>query len=162
VETRGFEASVEYDLTDALTAYASASVINAEYTADFNAASYGGNGGQVRAGYKVAGTPEYILAGALNYVSGPLAGSLQVRRIGEAAGDAFNTSSLFVPAYTLVDLSTRYRLELPSTGAEYLELGFAVNNLLDERYVGGMLDEFTQRYTAGAPRSVSFTAAVGF
>jgi iron complex outermembrane receptor protein len=37
-----------------------------------------------------------------------------------------------------------------------------VNNLLDERYVGGILDEFTQRYTAGAPRSVSFTAAVGF
>jgi iron complex outermembrane receptor protein len=162
VESRGFEASVEYDLTDALTAYASASLINAEYTADFNAASYGGNGGQVRAGYKVAGTPEYILAGALNYASGPLAASLQVRHIGEAAGDAFNTASLFVPAYTLVDLSTRYRLELPSTGAEYLELGFAVNNLLDERYVGGMLDEFTQRYTAGAPRSVSFTAAVGF
>ena len=162
VESTGFEASIEYDVTDELVAYASASVINSEYTAAFNAASYGGNGGQVRAGYKVAGTPEYILTGALNYVSGPLTGSLQVRRIGEAAGDAFNTAALFIPAYTLVDMSARYRVELPSTGANYLDFGFAVNNLLDERYVGGMLDEFTQRYTAGAPRSVSFTATVGF
>jgi iron complex outermembrane receptor protein len=162
VESTGFEASIEYDVTDELVAYASASVINSEYTAAFNAASYGGNGGQVRAGYKVAGTPEFILTGALNYVSGPLTGSLQVRRIGEAAGDAFNTAALFIPAYTLVDMSARYRVELPSTGANYLDFGFAVNNLLDERYVGGMLDEFTQRYTAGAPRSVSFTATVGF
>lgn len=162
VESTGFEASVEYDVTNELVAYASASAINSEYTSAFNAASYGGNGGQVRAGHKVAGTPEYILTGALNYVSGPLTGSLQVRRIGEAAGDAFNTAALFIPAYTLVDLSARYRVELPSTGAEYLDFGFAVNNLLDESYVGGMLDEFTQRYTAGAPRSVSFTATVGF
>lgn len=162
VESSGFEASLAYDVTDELVAYASASIINSEYTNAFNAASYGGNGGQVRAGYKVAGTPEYILTGALNYVSGPLTGSLQVRRIGEAAGDAFNTAALFIPAYTLVDLSARYRVDLPSTGAEYLDFGFAVNNLLDERYVGGMLDEFTQRYTAGAPRTVSFTATVGF
>ncbi len=162
IESTGFEASVEYDVTDELTAYVAATFISSEYTADFNAASYGGNGGQVRAGYKVAGTPEYILAGALNYATGPFTGSLQVRRIGEAPGDAFNTAALFIPAYTLVDLSGRYRIELQSASAQYLELGVAVNNLTDERYVGGMLDEFTQRYTAGAPRSVSFTASVGF
>ncbi len=162
VESTGFEASVEYDVTDALTGYVSATVLNSEYNAAFNAASYGGNGGQVRAGYKVAGTPEYIFTGALNYASGPFTGSLQARHIGEAAGDAFNTAALFIPAYTLVDLSARYRFEIEAVGAEYMEFGFAVNNLFDERYVGGMLDEFTQRYTAGAPRSVSFTGSMGF
>lgn len=46
--------------------------------------------------------------------------------------------------------------------AEYLEPGIAVNNRLDARYVGDRLDAFTQRQTAGAPRSVSFTVARGF
>lgn len=162
-ETQGFEASLEYEITDSLTGYLAATALESEYTADFNAASYGGNGGQVRSGYRVAGTPEHILSGALNYKAGPLNASLQVRHIGEAAGDAFNTAANFMPAYTLVDFSARYRFELPaSSGAEFLELGFAVNNITDERYVGGMLDEFTQRYTAGAPRSASVTVTAGF
>jgi hypothetical protein len=44
----------------------------------------------------------------------------------------------------------------------FVEFGVAVNNLTDERYIGGMLDEFTQRFVVGAPRSMSFTASLGF
>jgi len=162
IETTGVEGSIEFDLTDALTAYVAGSFINAEYTNDFRAASYGGNRVTVKGGSTVAGTPETIFSGALTYEKGPMLGRLSVRRVDEAPGDAANTPSLIMPGYTLVDLSTRYRIDLDGATGEYLEFSFAVNNLTDERYIGGMLDEFTQRFVAAAPRTASFTASYRF
>jgi iron complex outermembrane receptor protein len=43
-----------------------------------------------------------------------------------------------------------------------VEAKLGVNNLFDERYIGGILDEFTQRYTVGSPRTVALTATVNF
>jgi len=160
IETQGIEGSIEVDLTEALTGYLAASVIDATYTNDFRAASYGGNPVIVRGGSTVAGTPETILSAALSYAKGPFNGRLSARYVGEAPGDAANTANLFMPSYTVVDLTGRYRHEL--AGGRYLELGFGVNNLTDERYIGGMLDEFTQRFVVAAPRTASFTLSVGF
>jgi iron complex outermembrane receptor protein len=163
IETKGIEGSFEADITDSLTGYLAASFIDATYTDNFQAASYGGNPVIVRAGSTVAGTPDWILAGALNYRNGPFTSRLGAKRIGKAPGDAANTAALIMPAYTLVDLSARYRFEVPMAGeTSYVELGLAVNNLFNERYIGGMLDEFTQRFNVGAPRSVSFTVSAGF
>lgn len=162
IESTGLEASVEFDLTEALTVYGAATFLNAEYTNDFRAANYGGTRATVKAGSSVAGTPDLILAGALDYTKGPFTGSLQVRHVGEAPGDAANTPGLFMPSYTLVDVSARYRLELDGDGRRSVDLGVAVNNLTDERYIGGMLDEFSQRYMVAAPRTASFTASLAF
>ncbi len=163
IETKGVEGSLEFDVTEALTAYVAASFVSAEYTSAFRAASYGGNALTVPAGATVAGTPDVILSGALSYERGPFSARLSARHIGEAPGDAANTAALFVPSYTLADLSARYRVELgEGSFGSFVELGLAVNNLTDERYIGGVLDEFTQRYTVGSPRTASFTLSMGF
>lgn len=57
---------------------------DAIYTEGFRAPSYGGNKVTVPAGAPISGTPDYILAGALNYRSDRVNGQLTVRRIGSA------------------------------------------------------------------------------
>lgn len=160
IESQGIEGSIEFDINEMLSAYVAASFTDATYTNDFRAASYGGNAVVVKGGSTVAGTPDMILAGALDYSNGPFSGRLSVRYVGDAPGDAANTPGLTIPAYTVVDLTGRYRVELE--GARYLEMAFGVNNLTDERYIGGMLDEFTQRYVVAAPRTTSLTVSLGF
>jgi len=160
IETSGVEGSVEFDLTEAFTAYFAGSFIDATYTNDFRGASYGGNAVLVKSGSTVAGTPETLFQAALSYDNGPLGGRLSVRHVGEAPGDAANTPALMMPAYTVVDFSARYRVDLEQ--GRYVELGVGVNNLTDERYIGGMLDEFTQRFVVSAPRTASFTVTAGF
>ncbi len=160
IETSGVEGSIEFDVSDSLSLYLAASYIDATYTNDFQGASYGGNKVTVKAGSTVAGTPETIVQAALNYTNGPFTGRLSARHVGDAPGDAANTPSLVMPSYTVVDLSARYRVDLDA--GRYLELAAGVNNLTDERYIGGMLDEFTQRFVVAAPRTTSFTVSLGF
>lgn len=160
VRSQGVEASVDVDFTRNFSGTLALAINDAIYTEGFRAASYGGNKVTVPAGASVSGTPDYILAGALNYRSDRVNGQLTVRRIGSAPGDAANTPALEIDAYTLVDLSIGYRL--PIGGWESVEARIGVNNLFNERYIGGILDEFTQRYTVGAPRTVSLTATVNF
>lgn len=160
VRSQGVEASVDVDFTRNFSGTLAVTINDAIYTEGFRAASYGGNKVTVPAGASVSGTPDYILAGALNYRSDRVNGQLTVRRIGSAPGDAANTPALEVDAYTLVDLSIGYRLPIGDT--ESVEARIGVNNLFNERYIGGILDEFTQRYTVGAPRTVSLTATVNF
>jgi hypothetical protein len=52
------------------------------------------------------------------------------------------------------------RLETANNG--YVEAQIAINNITNERDTGGILDEFNQIYTPGAPCSVQFTLSVGF
>jgi iron complex outermembrane receptor protein len=160
IETTGVEGSVEFELSENLSAYLAASYIDATYTNDFRAASYGGNPVEVRGGSTVAGTPDVIVQAALNYTDGPFTARLSARNVGEAPGDAANTPALIMPSYTVVDLSARYRFELEDS--RYLEVAAGVNNLTDERYIGGMLDEFTQRFVVAAPRTTSVTLSLGF
>jgi hypothetical protein len=44
----------------------------------------------------------------------------------------------------------------------YVEAQIAIDNITNERDAGGILDEFNQIYTPGAPRSLEFTLSVGF
>jgi iron complex outermembrane receptor protein len=163
IRTTGLEASAQVRLTETFSAYAALTLLNSEYSATFNAANYGGSRRtQVTAGNKVPGTPDVLLAGSLNYENGPFTGSLTARYVGESEGDAQNRPELVVPSYTLIDLSATYRLPLGDDDLRYIEAQVAVNNVTDERYIGGILDEFNQRYTPGAPRTVYFTVSAGF
>jgi iron complex outermembrane receptor protein len=160
VRSQGVEASLDADFTRNFGAGLAVTINDATYTKGFRGASYGGNRVTVPAGAKVSGTPDYILAGTLNYRSERLNGQLTVRHIGSAPGDAANTPALEIDTYTLVDLSVGYKL--PMGDRQSVEAKLGVNNLFDERYIGGILDEFTQRYTVGSPRTVALTATVNF
>lgn len=161
--TTGVEASAQLRLTDSFSAYAALTLLSSEYSATFNAANYGGSRRtQVREGNKVPGTPDVLLASALTYENGPFTGTLTARYVGESEGDAQNRPELVVPSYTLLDLSAAYRLPLGDDEGRYVEAQVAVNNVTDERYIGGILDEFNQRYTPGAPRTVYFTVSAAF
>jgi iron complex outermembrane receptor protein len=160
VDSSGFEATAEYDISDQLTVYGAIAKPDATYTSSFRAASYGGNPVIVDAGDSVAGTPDLIASASLDYLNGPFRGVLSVRHVGEAAGDAPNSQALIMPAYTVVDLSASYTMELAS--GQTAELSAAVSNLTDERYIAGMLDEFTQRFIPSAPRTASVTVSFGF
>jgi iron complex outermembrane receptor protein len=164
VKTSGVEASALVDFTDAFSGYLALTLLDSEYSAAFNAANYGGSRRtQVQAGNKVPGTPDVLVGVALNYEEGPFKGSLSGRYTGESEGDAQNRPDLVVPSYTLVDLSASYRLPIGGDdGRRYIEAQVSVNNILDERYIAGILDEFNQRYTVGAPRTTYFTLSVGF
>jgi iron complex outermembrane receptor protein len=160
VRSQGVEASVDFDVTSHFSAYAAVTVTDAIYTKGFRGASYGGNKVVVPKGANVAGTPDYMLTGALNYHSDAFNAQLSVRHIGAAPGDAANTAALEIPSYTLVDVSAAYRI--PINEKQSIEAKIGINNLFKERYIGGMLDDFTQRYTVGAPRSASLTLSLAF
>ena len=160
VRSQGVEASLDADFTRNFGAGLAVTINDATYTKGFRGASYGGNRVTVPSGAKVSGTPDYIVAGTLNYRSERLNSQLTVRRIGSAPGDAANTPALEIDTYTLVDLSVGYKL--PIGNRQSVEARLGVNNLFDERYIGGILDEFTQRYTVGSPRTVALTATINF
>jgi iron complex outermembrane recepter protein len=147
VRSPGIEAGLEADFTRNFGGSLSLTINDAIYTTGFRGANYGGNRVTVPAGAKVSGTPDYILAGSLNYRSERFNDQLTVRRIGDAPGDAANTAALKINAYTLVDLSVGHRL--PVGDRQSVEAKLGVNNLFNQRYIGGILDEFTQRYSAG-------------
>ena len=160
VRSQGVEASLDADFTRNFGAGLAVTINDATYTKGFRGASYGGNRVTVPAGAKVSGTPDYIVAGTLNYRSESLNSQLTVRQIGSAPGDAANTPALEIDTYTLVDVSIGYKL--PIGDRQSVEARLGVNNLFDERYIGGILDEFTQRYTVGSPRTVALTATINF
>ena len=103
-------------------------------------------------------TPDTIFNVALDYHQGPVTASLTANYQGDTAGDALNTASLYLPSRTVVDLSVSYTIP----NMENLTLQLNVNNLLDEDYIGGSLDEFSQRYMRGSPRTAMLNLRAKF
>ena len=159
VESYGLEASALYDVTPELGLYGALTLNSSTYLADFvGGTANAGADRQVRKGNEVPAAPKTIVNLGVDYHRGPFAASLSANYQGKTAGDAMNTPALYLPARTLVDLSASY--ELPALEGVSLQLN--VSNLLDEDYIGGSLDEFTQRYMRGAPRTVSATLRAKF
>ncbi|AYV48178.1 hypothetical protein CFHF_23580 [Caulobacter flavus] len=154
VESKGVEASLVYELSDAFTASAALTLNDSVYQQGFTGGT--ANAGAVKPvakGNDVPGAPSTLVSLGLDYSRDNFRAGIRGKYTGKTAGDAPNTPSLYLPAYTIVDLSAGYRLPLENGRAVDLQLN--VTNLLGEKYIGGMLDEFTQRYTRGAPRTVS-------
>jgi len=161
VESKGVEASLVYDLTDAFTFNAAVTLNDSVYQEAFTGGT--ANAGAVKPvakGNEVPGAPKTMVSLGLDYERDNFRASIRGKHTGKTAGDSPNTASLYLPAYTLVDLSAGYRLPLEAGRAVDLQLN--VTNLFDEKYIGGMLDEFTQRYTRGAPRTVSASLNFSF
>lgn len=154
IESKGVEASLVYELSEAFTASAALTLNDSVYQEGFTGGT--ANAGAVKPvakGNDVPGAPSTLVSLGLDYSHDNFRAGIRGKYTGKTAGDAPNTPSLYLPAYTIVDLSAGYRLPLENGRAVDLQLN--VTNLLGEKYIGGMLDEFTQRYTRGAPRTVS-------
>lgn len=161
VESKGVEASLVYDLTEAFTVNAAVTLNKSVYQEGFTGGT--ANAGAVKPvakGNDVPGAPKTMVSLGLDYERDNFRAGIRGKHTGKTAGDAPNTVSLYLPAYTTVDLSAGYRL--PLEGGRAVDLQLNVTNLFDEQYIGGMLDEFTQRYTRGAPRTVSASLNFSF
>ena len=113
-------------------------------------------------GNRVPYTPEWISNFAVSYESGPLRGSVRVHHTSAQFTDVLNTreikeslSGFFtgqIDGYTLADISVLYRV------SPQLEIGAAVKNLTDERYVASL----RQGIYVGPERSFDVTASYRF
>jgi iron complex outermembrane receptor protein len=161
IESKGVEASVNFDLTDELGLFGALTLNDSTYKEGFlGGTANAGTDKPVKAGNDVPGAPTTLVSLGADYRHENFRAGVRAKYTGKTAGDAPNTPGLYLPAYTLVDLSAGYRL--PLEGGRNADLQLNVTNLFDEKYIGGMLDEFTQLYTRGAPRTVSATLSFSF
>lgn len=161
IKSKGVEASLVYDLTSDLTLNAALTLNDSIYKQAFlGGTANAGTDKPVAKGNDVPGAPTTLVSLGADYSHDNFRAGLRAKYTGKTAGDAPNTKSLYLPAYTTVDLSAGYRL--PLEGGRAVDLQLNVTNLFEEKYIGGMLDEFTQLYTRGAPRTVSATLNFSF
>lgn len=159
VESKGIELGATWRPIRQVTLFGSATFNRSRYLSDFVGGTAGSSGdAPVRKGNQVPSAPETILNAGVDFREGPFAASLTANYQGKTAGDAQNTPGLFLPARTVADLSVSY--DLPQVPGVTVQV--SVNNLFDENYIGGVLDDFSQRYTRGAPRLWAVTLKGAF
>jgi iron complex outermembrane recepter protein len=159
IESSGMEVNLSFRATDALTISSGVTVNSSEYQQTFiGGTANAGSDKTIAEGNEVPMSPNTIFNLAFDYATGPFTASLSANYQDEMAGDALNTANLYLPSRTVVDLSASYRIP----NMENLTLQLNVNNVLDEDYIGGSLDEFSQRYMRGAPRTTSLALQAKF
>jgi iron complex outermembrane recepter protein len=159
IESKGIEANLAMRATQHLTVSAGLTLNSSEYLESFIGGTANASADKtINAGNEVPMTPKEILNLAFDYKKGPVTASLTANYQGKMAGNALNTPSLYLPSRTVVDLSAGFKIP----NAENLSLQLNINNLLDVDYIGGSLDEFSERYTRGAPRTTSVTLRARF
>jgi len=113
-------------------------------------------------GNRVPYTPEWIANVAVRYENGPLRGSVRLHHTSAQFTDVLNTREIKesvtgfftgqIAAYTLADISVLYRVN------PQLDLGAAVKNVADERYVASL----RQGIYVGPERSFDISASYRF
>jgi iron complex outermembrane receptor protein len=161
IASRGVEASLAYRVTPAFDVSAAFTWNRSTYQQAFlGGTANAGTDVMVAKDNKVPGAPTTLVSLGANYHTSDFRAGVRAKYTGKTPGDAVNTRALYLPAYTLVDASLGYRFKLDDK--RYLDAQLNVTNLFEEKYIGGMLDEFTRLYTRGAPRTVSATLSMGF
>mgnify|MGYP001627369871 CR=1 FL=1 len=157
IRSVGLETSALFKATDNLNLYAAVTLNKSEYMSDFlGGSANASNDTKVRKGNDVPSAPKTVINLAADYNKGPFSASFSANYMDKIAGDALNSPSQYLPARTVVDLTARYAF------TPNVSLQLNVNNLFDADYIGGALDEFSQKYTRGAPRTVSGTLRARF
>lgn len=131
VETNGVELAGDYQITDALSIYASYSYNNSEYQDDVLSST--GVVEMATAGKTVVNTPQNLFKVELAYDQGGFFGRLGVSYTGERYYTYENLGGQ-VDAYAVADLSIGYRFS-GSPLLEGLEIQANVTNLTDEDYI---------------------------
>ncbi len=134
---KGLESYVEFNLLKYMHTYSkkglsifhSLSLIDAKYTSG----EYKGN--------RVETAAKYINRVGVTYADSKLSGTLQMSAVGDAYGDATNSKQSadpvagYIPAYTVFDISTTYRISRYSVKA-------GINNLFNQAYFTRRTDEY--------------------
>lgn len=173
VDSRGFEGSIDYRLTDSLQ-LTTALTLNRSLYADNVLGVATNPAGQTvqiieyKQDQEVAGSPKKMASIGLAYEhEGYLAG-LNLKHVGSYYGAAKHTfvgnNSVWnrdeIPTRTLWDLYFGYRKEIAGAGLiQSLELNFLINNLTDQAHITGGSEG---AYLLGAGRSASMTVSLGF
>jgi outer membrane receptor protein involved in Fe transport len=126
IESSGIEASLTVNMTETLQLYVSATSNESEYV--------GGNSA-FPAGNTVAGSTEDMAVVSLDWAKDKYLAGLSAKWVGERYLQASNTDR--VDAYTTADLYAGVSLELGGA-IKTLDVRLTVNNLFDERYLGGI------------------------
>jgi len=113
-------------------------------------------------------TPKLMLAGSVQYASGPYLAALSAKHVGKRYTTLINDE--WLDAYTTVDLNAGYRFE--STGMfKNPTLRLNISNLFNERYLlansgsGSSIGAAASKnltYYVGAPRFTSVTFSTDF
>ncbi|WP_440056922.1 TonB-dependent receptor domain-containing protein (plasmid) [Pseudoalteromonas sp. T1lg65] len=144
IESKGFEASATWYISNEWGLYTSYTYNDSEYTegtADFPK------------GKTVFGSAEDLFVVSLDWAKGNYFAGLSTKWVGDRWMDAKNTKK--IDSYTVADFYAGVSISQPVNGIENVELKFTINNLNDESYLGGVAN---QSAWIGAPR----TAAVNF
>ena len=193
VKKYGVDANISWQPISALSVYAFGSLMESEIQDNVLLAT--ANGGTqilaMTAGKREAGAPTYTLGAGFNADVGPVAFGANVKRTGSRyvfddntpirTGNGPTPSEIIypakTPAYTLVDLHARVKLNWAGLGDEtYFQ--FNLMNAFDEMYVGGFSGNLssigfntnTQTITStsapfvqiGYPRTIMGSLVVGF
>jgi len=120
------------------------------------------------AGMQFPDTPKLMLAGSVQYASGPYLAALSAKHVGKRYTTLINDE--WLDAYTTVDLNAGYRFE--STGMfKNPTLRLNISNLFNERYLlansgsGSSIGAAASKnltYYVGAPRFTSVTFSTDF
>lgn len=164
VETRGAELAGTLKLSDALSAFASATFNQSEYADDVRRRD--GTLIAATAGKQVVNTPETLFKGELRYDNGSLFGTLGVSYTGERYFTYTNNGGL-VDAFTVADATIGYRFGGNSI-LEGLSLQLNATNLFDEKYIstlgtnGFVNSGDSQTVMPGAPQQFFVTVRKEF
>lgn len=146
---RGIELSIQAEPFKGLRIITGGSVIDARLRRQTNG---------LNEGNKVAGVPEYLINGNVEWDL-PFVSALtltgRIVHTGEQPANAANTLSL--PSWTRFDLGARY---VAVIGDKPLTLRFGVDNVADKRYWASAFDSSRPDLLQGAPRTYKLSASI--
>ena len=174
VTANGFEAHIDWRLSQHVNLTSAITLNNAEYSEDVAASKDGADGEQLlvkdyRKGDKIAGIPEKMLSLSLNYNDGSYRAGISGKYIGDYygaakhsftanGGEAWNKD--MISARTIFNAYFGYEKDLGvATLFKSVDLALVLNNLTDKNYITGGSEG---AYMIGAGRTASFTVSLGF
>uniref|UniRef100_UPI004047F122 TonB-dependent receptor domain-containing protein n=1 Tax=Rheinheimera sp. TaxID=1869214 RepID=UPI004047F122 len=174
VKANGFEANIDWRLSQNLSLTSAVTLNNAEYSEDVAASKEGADGEPLlvkdyRKGDKIAGIPEKMLSLALNYNDGDYRAGINAKYVGDYYGAAKHSftanggelwNSDKIDARTIYNAYLGYAKDLGAGSLfQSVDLAFVINNLTDKSYISGGSEG---AYLLGAGRTASFTVSLGF
>ncbi|MCM2681322.1 TonB-dependent receptor domain-containing protein [Echinimonas agarilytica] len=156
IDSSGFEASLNWDISNTLSLYSSATLNDSEYNKTVSDYADGLKQTIVK-GNKVAGAPEEMFVLSMNYSDDAYRAGLSAKYTGDYYGDFDNQDE--IEAHTVMDLYLGYNKAIRGGYFNSIDLSLNVNNLLDEEYLAGGVENY---YFIGAERTATATATVNF
>ena len=146
---RGIELSLQAEPIKGLRIIAGASVLDARLLRQT---------GGVNEGKKVAGVPDYLVNANVEWDL-PFVPALTLtgRIVHTGEQPANNANTLWLPAWTRVDLGARY---VALIGDKPLTLRFGVDNVANKRYWATAFDSSRPDLLQGAPRTFKLSASI--